>query len=116
MFVGVRTPRHGHLEPAVYLIQPRVVLWREVQLKSRPVCHPLPDFLRLVRVVVVDDEVHIHVGRATHFRTFLTQTLPHFSGHVFPRFSGHGCNEGEDVDSRVSVVAKQLLEQRGDGI
>jgi hypothetical protein len=35
---------------------------------------------------------------------------------VFPWFSGHGCNEGEDVDSRVSVVAKQLLEQRDDGI
>jgi hypothetical protein len=35
---------------------------------------------------------------------------------VFSRFSGHGRNEGEDVDSRASVVAKQLLEQRGDGI
>jgi len=35
---------------------------------------------------------------------------------VIPRFSGHGCNEGEDVDRLVSVDAKQLLEQRGDGI
>jgi hypothetical protein len=52
---------------------------------------------------------------ATCFRTFLTQTLPHFPGHVVSRSSGHGCNEGEDVDSRVSVVAEQLLEQRGDG-
>jgi hypothetical protein len=41
---------------------------------------------------------------AAHFRTFLPQTPPHFPGHVFPRFSGHGCNEGEDVDSRVSLV------------
>ena len=35
---------------------------------------------------------------------------------MFPRFSGHGRREGEDVDSHASVVAKQLLEQRGDGI
>jgi hypothetical protein len=57
---------------------------------------------------------------------------------VFPRSSGHGtsaalaskipyptgqpltasvrCNEGEDAGKRISVVAKQLLEQRGDGI
>jgi hypothetical protein len=57
---------------------------------------------------------------------------------VFPRSSGHGtsaalaskipyptgqlltasvsCNEGEDAGKLISVVAKQLLEQRGDGI
>jgi hypothetical protein len=35
-------PRHRQLEPAVYLIQPRIVRKREVQLESRPLCHPLP--------------------------------------------------------------------------
>jgi hypothetical protein len=35
---------------------------------------------------------------------------------VFSQFSGHGCTEGEDAGKGVSPVAKQLLEQRGDGI
>jgi hypothetical protein len=35
---------------------------------------------------------------------------------MFPRFSGHGRNEGEDVDNRFPVVAKLLPKHRGDGI
>lgn len=50
-------------KPPLHLVQPRAVRRGEVQVVSRPLRQPRLDARRLVRRLVVQDNVHVHVGR-----------------------------------------------------
>jgi hypothetical protein len=45
-------------EPALHQVQPRRARWREVQVEARALGQPPPDARRLVRAVVVDNQVN----------------------------------------------------------
>ena len=61
-------------EPAFDEVEPRAIRRRKVDVEPLPLREPVADERRLVRAVVVHDEVHIHLRR--HLRVDRIEKLP----------------------------------------
>ena len=100
-------------EPALHEVQPGSVGGREVDVKARSFGEPVPDQRRLVRRVVVHDQMHVEVAR--HGGIHRIQKLPKLA-RTMPLMKLRDEFTGLDVERRKQGGRETPADVAGHGV